>query len=1054
MSEYGYVEQPILNWLCGESRGTYHVGGLGWTYRDETAMAAFERPLEDPLVERLLKDAIVRINPHVQTEPQARLVVATLRQAMAKPDRLTANRTTLDLLRDGARVVLEPGQDAQTVQFIAFEPDRQHLNDFTATNQYRVQGVRQCRDDTVLLVNGIPLVVAEYKSYVASGKDWREAVHQLHRYQRQTPLMLAPSVFCVAADEEEFRYGTVLFNDASKLDIDRHLDLWGRWLSLYPDHHGWWNEPEAEDPDDPLETPVKGLLRLKPAHVLDFLEHFVVFETKRGRTVKKIARYHQFEAVNELVDRTVAQVGKPVSAQDRTGLIWHTQGSGKSLTMVFAGQKLRRHPALDNPTVLIVVDRRDLKTQLADDFDACDYPNVEKALGVQDLKRKLSADWRGTLVTTLQSFQQMDDLPPLTRDNVVSLVDECHRSQCGSTRGSRESHALTMRVKLWNAFRFGFTGTPIDRTLQNTHRDFGPRKDGVQERYLSYYGIRRSIQDGATLEVHYIRDTVPIEVDEEPLSVGFEEICEEMELEDEEVKDFVQRQRSRWKELARHPDRVDIVLDKMLAHFLAHPNPSGFKAQLVAVDRKACAVYKDALDRRLRERGLPPETADVIISTAQNSEPDVERFEYSKAKQDDLIDYFKLTPAQWEDWNRERHGDDRRRWRPALKILIVCDRLLTGFNAPVEQVMYLDKPLRDHNLLQAIARTNRPLPSMKKRTGIVIDYFGVFADLENALNFDENVREDSLIDWDRLRDTVPGEVARCMETFDGIAIADTRECLLSALRRLREREAAKTFEQNFRSLERLWEAVSPDPCLYPHRFRYNWLCGIYVAHRRRQRGSRNTYGELSAKTKALIEENTSFVEMAQSLPVLKIDQDYAGTLDALPTPADKAAALESMLTAELAEGDAGFIYRLLGERLQKIKEQQEAGDEATAKRLRELEEIAAEAAAVKQEPDRLDLTGPGEYGLFTILRAHADVTDETYIADCTRRMVRHLARHRLLVTGWSNSVSGRMWVEQSLLAESWNPRYERLGFDPDAADPPFLKPAVEELAKSDGMTDE
>ena len=474
MSEYGYVERPILNWLCGVPRGRNHVGGLGWTYRNEIAMAEFDRPLEDPLVEKLLTDAIIRINREVRTEAQAWPAVTMLRKAMSHPDRLTANRTTLDLLRDGAKIVLQAGQQAQTIQFIAFDPDRQHLNDFTATNQYRVQGVRQCHDDTVLLVNGIPLVVAEYKSYVTSGKDWREAVRQLHRYQRQAPLMLAPNVFCVAADEEEFRYGTVLFHDAGKEDIDRHLDLWGRWLSLYPDHHGWWNEPEAANPEDPLEVPVKGLLRLKPAHVLDFLQHFVVFETKKGTTSKKIARYHQFEAVNQLLDRTVAQVGKPVSAQDRTGLIWHTQGSGKSLTMVFAGQKLRRHPALSNPTVLIVVDRRDLKTQLSDDFDACDYPNVEKALGVQDLKHRLWTDWRGTLVTTLQSFQKMDDLEPLSRDNIISLVDECHRSQTGSSKGSRESHALTMRVKLGNGFRFGFTGTPIDRTLQNTHRDFGP----------------------------------------------------------------------------------------------------------------------------------------------------------------------------------------------------------------------------------------------------------------------------------------------------------------------------------------------------------------------------------------------------------------------------------------------------------------------------------------------------------------------------------------------------------------------------------------------------
>ena len=153
--------------------------------------------------------------------------------------------------------------------------------------------------------------------------------------------------------------------------------------------------------------------------------------------------------------------------------------------------------------MLIVVDRRDLKTQLSDDFDACDYPNVEKALGVEDLKNKLRTGWRGTVVTTIQSFQRMGDLAPITRDNIISMVDEAHRSQKGD---GAESFAMTMRVKLANGFRFGFTGTPIDKTMQSTHRDFGPLKDGVQERYLSYYGIRRAIQDGATLEVHYIRD--------------------------------------------------------------------------------------------------------------------------------------------------------------------------------------------------------------------------------------------------------------------------------------------------------------------------------------------------------------------------------------------------------------------------------------------------------------------------------------------------------------------------------------------------------------------
>ena len=1048
MSEYGYVEQPILGWLCGEPKAKYGTVSLGWTYRDEAAMMIYERALEDPLVEGLLVPAVLRINPDVKTEAQAKLTVAALRKTMSHPDKLTANRETLDLLRDGARVVLEPGAEATTVHFIAFEPDRQDLNDFTATNQYRVQGVKQCREDTVLLVNGIPLVVAEYKSYVTSGKDWHEAVHQLHRYQRQAPAVLTPNLFCVAADEEEFRYGTVLFHDASKDDIERHLDSWGRWLSLYPEHPGYWNEPEASDPDDPLEAPVRGLLRLKPAHLLDFLQHFLVFETKKGATTKKIARYQQFEAVNELVDRTVTLAGHPVESQDRTGLIWHTQGSGKSLTMIFAGQKLRRHPKLDNPTVLIVVDRRDLKTQLSDDFDACDYPSVETALGVEDLKRKLRADWRGTLVTTIQAFQHMSSLAPLTRDNVISMVDECHRSQKGK---GEESFAMTMRVKLSNGFRYGFTGTPIDRTMQNTHRDFGPLKNGVQERYLSYYGIRRAIWDGATLEVHYIRDKVPFQVDEKKLNEAFEEMCAEMELDDEETKDFVQRRRSQWKELARHPDRIEIVIERMLSHFLEYPDPNGFKAQIVAVDRKACVLYKEALDARLAARGLPPEWSDVIISAAQNSEPEVARFEYPKAKQDELIDSFKLTPAEWEARNHARHGKDRRKWQSPLKILIVCDRLLTGFDAPVEQVLYLDKPLRDHNLLQAIARTNRPLPSMKKRTGVVVDYFGVFTNLEKALNFDESVREESLIDWDALRATAPGEVARCLQLFAGITIADTRDCLLAALRRLRDPEAAKSFEQSFRSLERLWEAVAPDPCLYPHRHQYNWLCGIYVAYRRRQQGSRSTYGELSAKTRQLIQENTAFVDIAEALPIFRIDTDYVTRLDELPSPADKAAALEAVLTGELSEDDPSFVYRKLGERLRRIKERKDAADEAASQRLLELQEIAKELAATKQEPERLELTQAGEYGLFTILRAYAPGAAENYVADCARRMIAHLRKNQLLTPGWSNSLGACMRVEQSLLAESWNPSYAALGFDPDAADPTFLKPAVSELAKLDGV---
>lgn len=365
--------------------------------------------------------------------------------------------------------------------------------------------------------------------------------------------------------------------------------------------------------------------------------------------------------------------------------------------------------------------------------------------------------------------------------------------------------------------------------------------------------------------------------------------------------------------------------------------------------------------------------------------------------------------------------------------------------------MYLDKPLRDHNLLQAIARTNRPLPTMNKLTEVVVDYFGVFANLGKALNFDENIREEALIDWDALKATVPGEVARCMESFRGITIADTRDCLLAALRAIKDPDAAKIFEQNFKSVERLWEAVSPDPCLYEYRYTYSWLCSIYIAHRRRQRGKskKDTFGELSAKTQQLIEENTTFMDEAQSLPVFKIDKDYVAKLDELPTAADKAAALEAILTAELAEDEPSFTYRQLGERLARIKAKKDAADTAAEEQLRALQGIADEAAKTKEEPSRLNLTQPGEYGLFTVLREFSTNKDETYLSNCTRRMIAHLRGNQLLMPGWSNSKGGRMRVEQSLLAESWNPTYTDLRFDPNDANPTFLQPAVSELGKTD-----
>src|SRR5262245_47008764 len=267
-----------------------------------------------------------------------------------------------------------------------------------------------------------------------------------------------------------------------------------------------------------------------------------------------------------------------------------TAGQDYKNYIMLSVYKRRRHSALNNPTVMISVDRRDLKTQLSDDFDACDYPNVEKAMGVDDLKRRLRTDWRGTCVTTIQSFQRTDDLEPRQRDTIISLVDECHRTQKGE---GKESYAMTMRMKLSQAFRFGFTGTPIDRTMLNTHRDFGPMKEGIQERYLSYYSIKRAIKDRATLEVHCIRDRVPFQVDEEAMSLGFEEMCTEMGLEDEEAKD-----------LGAEHDSCKILAPRLLRTPGSAQNPQ-YPSQTWPLGPMHGPVTRSVMDRILQNKSTP-----------------------------------------------------------------------------------------------------------------------------------------------------------------------------------------------------------------------------------------------------------------------------------------------------------------------------------------------------------------------------------------------------------------------------------------------------------------
>jgi type I restriction enzyme R subunit len=799
-----------------------------------------------------------------------------------------------------------------------------------------------------------------------------------------------------------------------------------------------WNDTGDGTGDDPVRKAAVSLMR--PSNVLDFVENFVVFETKRGTTTKKVARYQQFEAANDIVDRVV-------EGKYKRGLIWHTQGSGKTLTEIFAAGKLRRRRQLNNPTVLIIVDRRNLKKQVGDDFDYCDYPSVIRAMGIEELKDRLRTNYAGTVITTIQCFQNMNDLDPVPRDNIICLIDEAHRTQKGKGAG----FAMTMRAKLPNAYRFGMTGTPIDRTMVNTHHDFGPVIEGKQERYLSYYGIRRSILDGATLEVFYEPHYVPIEVEEEPLNTSYEDMCDELEVEDEEERELVKQKEARWKKLVKDPRRIrERVIPHLVDHFLKFPDPSGFKAMVVAVDRGGCGLYKDALDAELESRGLPKEWSDVIISTPQNPEPELRRFRYEPDKEEELIEWYKLSPEQWEAESRKKFGDDRAKWRPPLKILIVCDKLLTGFDSPVTSTIYLDKPIRDHNLLQAIARTNRPMPERNKRNGLIIDYFGVFNDLHKALNFEESVVEEAIINWDKLREMAPIEIGKCLRYFSGIHREDTRDCLMACLRRLADPGVALEFETQFKRMETLWEALSPDECLYDQRHDYSWLTSIYIAHRRRNRRALATHEELLVKTRELIQQNTEFMDIAEEVPVYRIDANYLTKVDQLPNAADRAAELEAALTRELIERNVGgIIPQKLGVRLRQAIEEKQQGDAAGLKLLAELQSIVQDLNKAQAEPERLGLVETGEYELFTVVREYTAIKDEPLCIRVTKAMMSRLHRGQHLPPGWWETRGGKNKVSQTLQVESWEPDFEPLNLCPvEESEPPFLAAAVDELGKA------
>ena len=980
LSELNAVERPVTEWLSK----------MGWTFKDRDELKAYNRPFSNPIIKPILIEKICKLNEISETD--ANIAYETLTQHLNHPDPIIGNENFLNFLVKGVTINIDG--EARDIRFIDFENIWE--NDFIVTNQYWVQGAEMVKTDIVLLVNGIPIVPIEAKNRARKGVNWKQGVKQFATYAQRADKLFMSHGFGVSCNGRITKFGipgasesyfgewkdTILDTKHSNPILDEENDLCD--TAVKKDSYTHADIPEYER----MKRGIVGLLQ--PARVLDILQHYIVFErSEEYGIIKKVARYQQLRAGNKIVDRVVEQ-------EEDTGVIWHTQGSGKSLTMLFTAQKLRHHPQLNDPTVYIIVDRKDLKEQMGGTFDDCEFPNISVPPNITQLKGKIRNRPAEVIITTVQKFRDMGDLKD-DRPNVIVLIDEAHRTEYGV-------HQIELQTVLPNAKRFAFSGTPIDKTI----RDFGIREGrNILEYYLDKYSIDDAIKDGATVKVRYTYGPQEHFLDKEKLKEGWEEITADL-TEDERA--LVQKRVQPWKTFMKHPHRVSALAKDIADDFKNVVEPQGYKAQVVACDKEACVLYYDELMKYFDESEIA-----IIFSTGNYD--DAEHYElYSPHYLFDgdrkrLIKQFRrrITEEEIENGNN-------------LKIFIVCNMLLTGFDAPIEQTMYLDSPLRDHNLLQAIARTNRPyddpVTGLSKEFGRIVDYVGVFQNYNEALNYDpEDITE--FEDVDSLVQEFPGLLEKAFEPFSAITLEDSYECTISIVRILSDIDQGE-FEGNYQNVIQLFESVSPHPDLRDHLTQFKWLIEIYEIYMEEFRRLDFDAELYAVKTRKLIEES-SRVGLKGHLPSIQIDEKYIDNLKSTKlTPEDKAEKIIRDIETVIRHSEMDNpVYVEFQDRLDELIRRKNSESITIEDLLKELEELFGEINDASTLPQRMGFTDRGSFDVYTeIKNAKGDDIDLELVKAFSMQLS-DMIKHKIFV-GWQDSENEveRLTLDIQLLADS------------------------------------
>lgn len=959
-TELNSVEHYIIHQMSGvnlnqathveQARKAY---GAEWVYRSPEQL---NRGVNEVLLESEIKASLIKLNPEIAAKPElADEVIYRLRAILISVNQVglvKANEEFFKWMVGDKTMPFGENNRHVPVKLIDFEDLSQ--NSYIVTNQFRIHHRETKIPDIVFLINGIPVVVGEAKTPIRPSISWLDGANEIHNiYENAVPQLFVPNVLSFATEGKELFYGA----------IRCPLEFWAPWRLTDGESALAKTLGLAE-----IGKEISDLL--KPARLLDIMQNFSLFTTnKKKQRMKVISRFQQYEGANKIVERVI-------DGRIKKGLIWHFQGSGKSLLMVFAAQKLRRAPELKSPTVVVLVDRTDLDTQISGTFNAADIPNVETTDNIKELQSLLERDTRKIIISMIHKFR--DAKPNMnTRENIVVLVDEAHRTQEGDL-------GRQMRAALPNAFLFGLTGTPVNKADKNTFWAFGAEED--EAGYLSRYTFHDSIRDEATLPLHFEPRLVDVHVDKKVLDEAFAQFKDEAALTDEEA-DALNQKSAKMAAFLKAPERVAKIVEDIAQHFKEKVAPHGFKAMIVTPDRFACVQYKEELDKH-----FPTEASRVVISTSANDDYEFkQKWAVDKSQQEKITDEFNAANSE-------------------MKFLIVTAKLLTGFDAPILQTMYLDKSLKDHTLLQAICRTNRLFPH--KTFGRIVDYFGVFDDAAKALSFDEESVKQVISNLSELRDQLPAAMRAALAHFEGVdRELEGFEGLEAAQNAINTDAKKDAFAKDFKHLSKLWESLSPDRILDLYTKDYRWLAQVFES----VKPASDNIGKLlwltlGAQTTQLIHENIHVGDVHQ-LDEFVLDADVIEDIFNNPDP-KKTKQLEKLLVERFKKRDGIPQFKALSERLEALRDKAEKGLISSIEFVKELCKLAKDtiqaekelADAVQEKTPQAALTE-----LFLELK-----TDQTPAV--VERIVNDIDAIVRVVRfpGWQNTVSGEREVQKSL----------------------------------------